>query len=664
MGLRMKALKFLLVGVAALLVLGVAILIFGVPAGFLTSAIKDRVEKETGYRLEVAGKSRLSLLPHPLLELRDVTLSDPRDVDGDKRFAIESLQADISVRSLFSGSPRLRELTIVQPVVTLPLIRERSRQLSGPKKTTIALPEGETALPIDLITVTNGTLIMRNTRERLERRLDSINIKAVSAPDHQLIVTADAKSGEQPIRIEAKATIAGGKVDGLTVPVDFKFDAPGILPQSVSGNGEIRLSGSTVTLNGLTGMFGNARFSGSASAELNGKPIVKADLDFQRLDFEEAKTSLNSGSESGTAARSDGGWSTRDIDLRGLNFVDGQLNVSAATLGLGALRLAPVKIESTVENGILRMSLAEIGLYEGQAAAGFAIDASVPTPVYALRANLANVRALQLLTSIADFTSIDGRMQGQFDVRSMGRNQSELMSNMAGTATFNFRDGQIIGINVADMVRSLTTSTLSGWQQDKPAAAQGTDLTELVASFQIDKGQATTNDLRLAGPLVRMTGTGAINLANRTLAFRMEPKLVMTAQGQGGPADPVGLGVPVVVDGPWSSPRIYPEMSGILDNPEAAFGKLREMGQGLFGPGMLGGGDGKSDNLIGNIGNMIKGLGTGSPQAQTPAQPVPADPKPADSKPADARPSTAQPPAASPDKPFPIDRIIRDLFGR
>jgi AsmA protein len=130
----MKAFKVLLIGIAVLVALCVAVLIFGVPAGFLVSAVKDRVEKETGYQLTVAGASRLSLLPHPLLELRDVRLSDPKNLDGDKRFTIESVQADISVRSLFSGSPRLRELTIIQPVATLPLIRERMRQLSGPKK--------------------------------------------------------------------------------------------------------------------------------------------------------------------------------------------------------------------------------------------------------------------------------------------------------------------------------------------------------------------------------------------------------------------------------------------------------------------------------------------------------------------------------------------------
>ncbi|WP_163749017.1 AsmA-like C-terminal region-containing protein, partial [Proteus mirabilis] len=87
-----------------------------------------------------------------------------------------------------------------------------------------------------------------------------------------------------------------------------------------------------------------------------------------------------------------------------------------------------------------------------------------------------------------------------------------------------------------------------------------TDLTELHGTFRIEKGKAETNDLRLAGPLVRVTGTGSANLVAKSLAFRLEPKLVMTTQGQGSTVtDPIGLGIPVIMEGAWSSPRIYPD---------------------------------------------------------------------------------------------------------
>ena len=81
-----------------------------------------------------------------------------------------------------------------------------------------------------------------------------------------------------------------------------------------------------------------------------------------------------------------------------------------------------------------------------------------------------------------------------------------------------------------------------------------------------------------------MTGVGTIDLGTKQIGFRVEPKLVMTTEGQGRATDPVGLGIPVMIEGPWGSPRIYPEMQGILDNPDAAYAKLKEMGKGLFGP--------------------------------------------------------------------------------
>jgi AsmA protein len=105
-----------------------------------------------------------------------------------------------------------------------------------------------------------------------------------------------------------------------------------------------------------------------------------------------------------------------------------------------------------------------------------------------------------------------------------------------------------------------------------------------------------------------MTGAGTIDLGTKALAFRVEPKLVMTTEGQGRASDPVGLGIPVMIEGPWAEPRIYPDMAGILDNPDAAYAKLKEMGKGLFGAN--GGGLGGS---LGGLNNALGGLiGSGS----------------------------------------------------
>src|SRR6201999_585194 len=87
---------------------------------------------------------------------------------------------------------------------------------------------------------------------------------------------------------------------------------------------EVRLNGPLVMFNSLSGALGDGGFTGWASVDLASKPLVKVDLDFQRLDL--------SGPKSATSTSPVQGWSDAPINLTGLNYIDAQLRVSAARL--------------------------------------------------------------------------------------------------------------------------------------------------------------------------------------------------------------------------------------------------------------------------------------------------------------------------------------------
>jgi AsmA protein len=384
------------------------------------------------------------------------------------------------------------------------------------------------------------------------------------------------------------------------------------------------------------------------------------------------------------------------------------VRISAAELKIGDARFIPAAIDATLASGVLKAQVSNLGAYEGNANGDLTVDVSAANPTYTMRADLAGVRALPLMQGLADFDRIDGKMQAKVSVRSAGTSQRAIMSNMAGTAFVVFQDGAIKGLNVAQMIRSLTASTLSGWQESDEKA---TDLSQLSASFKIDKGQAQTTDLNLVGPLVKMTGAGTIDLGTKQIGFRVEPKLVMTTEGQGRASDPVGLGIPVMISGPWGSPRIYPEMQGILDNPDGAYAKLKEMGKGLFGEkgagigaaigNLLGGQQGGASaqqggtggqagaqpggplggQLGGTIGNLLQqglgglgqsqGQGGGRPSGQrsipsrtSPAE-APTQVTPAEDVPA-AEPAPPAPPSetAAQQDSQPMNDVLRQLFNR
>ena len=172
------------------------------------------------------------------------------------------------------------------------------------------------------------------------------------------------------------------------IPTEFNIDAPGLLSAQVSGKAEVRLNGPVVMINGLTGMLGDGAFNGWASVDIASKPLVKLDLDFQRLNV------ANGANQGGSAAQP---WSNATIDLNGLNYVDAQARISAAALNFGDARFAPAAIDVTLTSGVLKTQISNLGAYDGNANGDLTIDASTANPSFALRADLTGVRALPLL---------------------------------------------------------------------------------------------------------------------------------------------------------------------------------------------------------------------------------------------------------------------------
>jgi AsmA protein len=609
----MRALKFAGAAIAAVVVIIALLAVIGIPSGFLTSAIAERVERETGYKLAINGGARIGLWPTVTIALSDVALQDPREQEINNRFTASSIQADMTLSSLWSGRPDISDLVIVRPVINLPLQRERIRDNKPPPKST-ASGDANT-VNIRHVSVTGGTIVFSNVRDRVENRIETLNADVTVGADRKIVVAGNARANDRPLKFEIRATAPAPPLERQNVPAEINVDAPGLLPGAIKANAEVRLNGTVVMFNGVSGTLDDSGFTGWASVDFaSNKPLVKLDLDFQRISIATA-ASQPGGADQPNASSWSNSWSNASIDLNGLNYVDAQARISAAELMIGGGRFAPAAIDATLASGVLKGRLSNLGAYEGNANGDLTIDASTTNPAYTLQLDLNGVRALPVLKSLAEFDRLDGRMQARISLRSQGNSERAIVANLGGTAFAVFQDGKILGLNVAQMIRNLTASTLSGWQESE---AQSTDLSQLSASFKIDKGQAVTTDLNLVGPLVKMTGVGTIDLNTRQIGFRVEPQLVMATEGQGRANSPVGFGIPVMIEGPWVGPRIYPEIQGILDHPDAAYAKLREMGKGLFGPnGQILNQQGLGQSL-GGLTNLLNGAQGGG----TPAQPA------------------------------------------
>jgi AsmA protein len=608
----MKPLKIAALGFAALLAAVVLAAIYGVPAGFLAKYAQDQAIR-AGYRLRIDGNTSIALRPVPTLTLGEFSLSDAIRPTTGLNVAADGARVSLSFLSLLSGRPTITELTVTRPLIRVALARESSGRADNASARQSGSGGGAAPVPaftVDRLTVEDGTVIMSNTRDRFEMRIDRIAATgSFNAAEAKLDVRANV--GDQPVHLQANAKTPFAGLDGANIPVEIAFEAPGALNDKVTGTADVRAGPSVFRINGLAGKIGASRLNGWASVELSGKPMVKADFDVERLAIAGPSPSAGGVGPSqrprAKSATASGSWSGQEIRLIGLNYVDADVQLSATELIVGSVRASPVAVHATLTNGVLDVALAPSRLYGGEAQATLSVNASDEPAVHALHVDLTGVRALPLLSDLGDFGSLDGRLQSKIDVKASGNSANAVVSSLAGTADVRIQDGQILGINVAKMIRTLTARTLLGWEDNH---AESTDLTDLSARFQIQEGRAQTTNLRLMGQLVRVTGSGTIDLNNKSLQFKLDPKLVASLEGQGGAANPLGFGVPVNIEGSWSDPRIYPDVAGILSDPDGAYAKLHALGQGLFGKGdaQSGGGNGNGnavDSLIQGLGNML-----------------------------------------------------------
>lgn len=137
-----------------------------------------------------------------------------------------------------------------------------------------------------------------------------------------------------------------------------------------------------------------------------------------------------------------------------------------------------------------------------------------------------------------------------------------------------FQDGAIVGIDLAGMVRNVTSAfRLSEIPAEKPR----TDFSELTAPFTINNGLVNTPGTTMQSPLLRLLITGDANLVTEALDMRVEPKVVATLKGQGDVKERSGITVPVLVTGSFSEPRFRPDLKSILQQGLPKTDDLRKM---------------------------------------------------------------------------------------
>lgn len=296
------------------------------------------------------------------------------------------------------------------------------------------------------------------------------------------------------------------------------------------------------------------------------------------------------------------GWSDEPLDLTALGLVDADLKIGFDHIVWQELTAGAGQINVVAKGKTARLLLEDVHLYDGRARGIVTIDASAADAVVGANIVADGVSALPFLKAVSDFDWLSGRARIAVAVAGRGATERQIVQTMNGKADIAVADGALMGLNFATIMRNLGQGKFAGLDR---SPSEKTDFTEFAASAQISNGLARNDDLRISSAQVKATGTGTIDLPQRTMDYMLRPK-VITGSGP-------GLEVPLKVQGSIDKPTVTPELGGLLRDPSHAVQAIQDAAKTPAGrevqetlKGVLNGDPAARDKVKGFLDQLLK----------------------------------------------------------
>jgi AsmA protein len=319
----------------------------------------------------------------------------------------------------------------------------------------------------------------------------------------------------------------------------------------------LKISGDThkVDVNDLNIHLDDTTLTGQASLKLEPHVATSFTLAINTLDADRylppatAAVSENSIPASTNPA-------TFDLPLDTLRTLDLQGQVLIGTVKIAGLNASNISAKLSARDGLIRLQPVQADLYQGKARGSLQLDARKTQPRFSIQQTLEGFQAEPFLHDLLDNDLISGQAALKLDITTLGNSVDALTRNLNGNARFDFSDGAIKGLNIADMVRRAQAKIEKRPIPDP--AVQQTDFTNLSASIMLNNGVASNKDLSAQAPLLRISGEGKADLVNSTIDYHLRAKIVEEASGQGGTdlASLRGTTIPILIRGPLTAPEI------------------------------------------------------------------------------------------------------------
>jgi uncharacterized protein involved in outer membrane biogenesis len=325
------------------------------------------------------------------------------------------------------------------------------------------------------------------------------------------------------------------------------------LPGPLTVDGALDSAGRAYAIRNAAVTFGQFRAGGDVVADLRGeRPRLQANLEAETVWLDALVPS---------AGAEPGAWGRAILPLPLLRAIDAEVSILARSVAYRGFQAGASRFAAMVKDGKLEASGASRLANGGTASFTTQVDAVVLPPAGTFSLTAENADLQPLIGALTGISALNGTGNLMLQLNAQGQTQEELVGTLQGKGSLDLNGGQLSETDLGGVVSAVRERILDGWK----AVPGATPIQSLSASVNLADGLATIESARLATPALQMSLSGTVDLLRRALDIKAELL----------PPETAPLPVPVIVQGNWASPRIYPDIPDILNNPEGGFARLR-----------------------------------------------------------------------------------------
>ncbi len=593
-------LKRLAIAVAAVVSAAFVTLIalsFLIPDASVRDAVKTEIHAVTGLDPLLGNDVSLSLFPSGTVRFRNVLLGDEHT--GEPAVAADELTARLRYFPLLAGRIEIADVTLVRPTINVKFGADGQSNWSG-LITSLAhalQPNPDRTASFSEIGIQDGTVVVhdagRNATERLENLefqvawpsisrsfganghfvwrnepveasltlsdflaaltgdRSGLKVRLSSAP---LTLAFDGSASDQPtLKIEGTLGVESPSLrDAMRWTGEKKLPFGGfgrfaLRAQSDIGGGVASLSNVNVELDGNTA-------EGALTLSTDSHRLVQGTLAADALDL----TPYVSGFQ--LLARNERNWNRMPLALDGINDMNLDLRLSAASIKISNAQLGRTAVAANMHDGKLDLTIGEAQAFGGVAKGTLGLAATNDGVGVASNMQFVNVDLESCLGQVFGLHKIEGRGNLAVNVAGSGDSVLAVTHALNGTAVLNASSGALNGINIEQLLQRLERRPLSG---NGDFRSGRTPFDQLAINLKVEQGTVSINDMHIDGPSVRLEVTGQASVPTRDLDLRGVASLISTSSDN-------EFDLPFVVQGPWDDPIMLPDPQSLIRHSGAA----------------------------------------------------------------------------------------------